>query len=235
MFNETIKVPRGTTLTIIGDIHEQKTHFNKLIELAKPSDTNWIVSVGDIYDRGHGREAGDEIIRELQRLGAYCVRGNHEHKRRKREELSKEESLASNFPLSLTFLFDNHTKIVVLHGGITPKHSMKDLVHNSEIVYVRNLDEDNKSIPLKKINEDGKWVWKPKRPGKPWHEKYYGRFGYIVAGHEPQYNGEPKFYDYSANIDTGCFETGVLTGVVFDRDGRKDVLQVKEEPFIPKQ
>lgn len=228
-----INVPKGTTLTIIGDIHEQKTHFNKLIELAKPSDTNWIVSVGDIYDRGHGREAGDEIVRKLLGLNAYVVRGNHEQKRRRREELSDEEKIASEFPLSYTFLFDNYTKLVVLHGGITPKHSLKDLTHNTEIVYVRNLDENNKSIPLKRTKtEDGDVIFVPKRPGgEPWHKKYYGRFGYIVAGHEPQYSGQPAFYDFSANIDTGCFKTGVLTGIVFDRAGRQDVLQVKEEPF----
>jgi len=231
MFNKAIQVPRGTTLTIIGDIHEQRTHFEKLIKLAQPNETNWIVSVGDIYDRGEGREAGDAIVRALIRMNAHCVRGNHEHKRRKREGLSEEECLASQWPLSLTFIFDNHTRLIVLHGGITPKHSMKDLEHNSEIVYVRNLDDDNKSIPLKKVNEDGKWIWKPKRPGQPWHKKYYGRFGYIVAGHDPQYDGQPKFYDYSANVDTGCFETGVLTGLVFDRNGRQDVLQIKDDPF----
>ena len=60
-----------------------------------------------------------------------------------------------------------------------------------------------------------------------WHELYDGRFGYIAAGHHPQINGQPKMYNYSCNLDTACYHTGVLTGRIFNYKGAVKTISVK--------
>ena len=139
-----------------------------------------------------------------------------------------------NQPLSLFFRFNNGSRLTVIHAGITTSHTWEDLDNNSDVVYIRELDENGDYIPLKwKKQPDGRKKLQPKKEGRPWHELYDGRFGYIASGHNAQTDGEPKFFRHSCNLDSGCYNTGVLTAQIFSENGREELIQIKGEAANP--
>ena len=76
-----------------------------------------------------------------------------------------------------------------------------------------------------KEEKDGMRTSRPSRPGgKTWHESYDGRFGYIASGHHSQKDGEVKYYNYSCNLDTACYNTGKLSVLVYSANGRDELL-----------
>lgn len=222
--NLEILVPNGTKLAIVGDIHEHEEQFNKLLDIVQPSEKMFFVSVGDIYDKGFGHLAAHSItdkIRVMCEKGyGFVVRGNHELKNIKRanntRSMTPQLSWLEKQPLVLSFLFENGSRVTVVHGGVKPSHTWDDLDYDVETSYIRKLDEDGEMIKLE-------WVGNDLRPNKPgglsWHETYDGRFGYIVAGHEPLKDGKPKFYNYSCNIDTACYCTGIMTCQIISESG----------------
>lgn len=222
-----IHVKKNISIMAIGDIHEHPEQFNKIINEWDPSDERWVVSVGDVFDKGFGTKAAEKITQKLMDLNSkgigFAVKGNHELKqiRKNRKNLTKELRWWQERPLSICFSFENGSTVTVLHAGVTPKTSQESLKKDIEICYVRDIDENGKMIPLvwKKDNENNDILVKAKEGGYNWHDIYDGRFGYIVSGHAAQKDGLAKFYNYSCNIDSGVFETGVLTGQVFNSDG----------------
>lgn len=224
-----VKVPKGTQIAVVGDIHEHIDHFNKVIDRVKPSEKMIFVSVGDVYDKGFGIPAAEsitDILRNFAMRGQACVvRGNHElkHIRRAQKEnkpLSSQLAWWDSQPIVISFVFSNNTKLTVVHGGVTPSHTSDDLGADIEVCYVRDLDEKGQMIKLRWVEEDGKKTIKPEKPGGvSWHEKYDGRFGYIAAGHQPQKDGKAKFYNYSCNLDSACYATGVLSCQLFNEKG----------------
>jgi hypothetical protein len=220
-----IKVPKDTSIVFIGDIHEHEEQFFSLIDKIKPSKTRLIVSVGDVYDKGFGELSAQNITKELINLNnkgiAYAVKGNHELKIIKKSKNKLDEYLSwwSYCPLSLRFDFYNGAAITVVHAGITPHTSSEDLNKSIEVCYVREIDEFGKMIPLIRKTENGKIFLVREKRGKLWHEIYDGRFGYIVSGHIPQFDGNITYYNYSCNIDTAVFDTGKLSGQEFLPNG----------------
>lgn len=229
-----IHVPKNTHLGIVGDIHEHKQQFNELIGRLQPSEKMFFVSVGDILDKGGGIQHAEEItdvIRSYHEAGqAYMVRGNHElkHIRKARnQQMTPQLQWLARQPLALSFIFENGSRVTVVHAGVKPSHTWDDLTHDVEVCYIRTIDEEGKMIPLVWVQENGQKVLRPAKPGgKSWHELYDGRFGYIAAGHEPQKDGVAKFYNYSCNLDTACYDTGILTCQIFSEGGREELIQI---------
>jgi predicted phosphodiesterase len=230
----SIKIPKGTAVFVIGDIHEQQAQFDKLLDLIQPSPERIIVSIGDVYDRGDGPHVAEAIIlrlRELQQQGlAYFVRGNHEARRLlwwDRKKFATDPAVTewiSQQPLALSFSFVDplRLKLVVLHGGVTPRHTWQDLNTNTEVMYVRQVDQ-NGEIFAPKWDRDHN-LTSPKGT-RIWHEAYDGRFGYIISGHDRQQDGNPKFYQHSCNVDTGCYRTGILTAQEYHEKGLGRTIQ----------
>jgi len=233
-----IKVPKGTELVFVGDIHEQEKQFDELIEKAEIGTKRILVSVGDIYDRGEGRHVAESIINKIKDLSdkgyAFMVRGNHEQKYLNRVEIPGSGvtwtgalKYCARLPLSITFVFKNNIKVTALHGGVTPNYTWDDLRSNSELMYVRNIDKEGQLTPTRKIKTSYGYEWIHQEGSVSWHEVYDGRFGYIVAGHEPMESGKVKYYKHSCNVDTKCFSTGVLSGQIIC-DGRlKEIIMVE--------
>lgn len=226
-----IQVAKDTEIIVVGDIHEHKDQFDNLLKEVKPSSHRLLVSVGDIYDKGQGREAGDKITDMLSTLHqqgyAYVVKGNHELKllKKSRKCMTNELQWWSKQPLSLTFEFDHGQILTVVHGGILPSHSWSDLEKDISLCYVRDLDEYGKMIKLKWIEEKGKKVLIPEKlNGSAWHHVYDGRFGYVASGHQPQKDGKAKFYNYSCNLDSAVYVTGRLTAQIFNFSGLGELL-----------
>ena len=239
---KNIEIPKGVELYIIGDIHEHWIQFNKLMDLIQPSAERWVVSVGDIYDKGFGREFGDKIT---DRFKEYCeagygfvVKGNHELKlikKNKKADYSDRLRWWNNQPTALTFSFYNRNLITVVHGGITPNHTYDNLQNSIDFCYVRDIDSLGEQIPLIWKEVDGQRLLFKEQPGKLWHYLYNGRFGLVVSGHISQLSGVARRYNNSINIDTGVYYSGVLTAVRFDSKGKyTEVIGVSGPAANPK-
>ncbi len=186
----------------------------------------WLISAGDVYSKGFGKKEAEKITDKLIELSnknmCFAVKANHELSeiRKNKKNLSPQLQWWKERPLSYTFEFHNGSLVTVVHAGVTPSMTWDDLENNSEVCYVRDVDAQG-MIPLKWITEDDKKVLiKSREGGKPWHEVYDGRFGYIVSGHAAIKTGIPKFYNFSCNIDSACYETGILSCQIFTEDGK---------------
>jgi hypothetical protein len=236
-----INVPKGTQILFVGDIHEHDDQFFSLMENWKPSLERWVVSLGDVCDKGKGDGAFEKVSHFLQdghRQGwARAIKGNHELKRLKnrRHNLKDYDLWWKERQISLSFQFYNSNIITCVHAGIPPKLSSDDLKKNLDVCYVRDVD-DQGIIPLIwKHDEINPKLVKAREGGISWHEIYDGRFGYVISGHNAQTDGIPKFFNYSCNIDTGVYETGILTGQIIDENGKLgETLQIKGEVFRSK-
>lgn len=228
----TIQVPKGQELVVVGDIHENEWHFEQMIERAEIGTKRILVSVGDVYDKGEGHHVAERIVKRIRELGedgyAMMVRGNHEQRAIKQAKLNPELKWCKKLPLILSFVFSNQNRVTVVHGGVTPHHSWGNVSNNTEVMYVRTLDEKDRPIPLIwKDMGNGVKKLRAEREGTPWHDRYDGRFGYIIAGHESQADGIPKFYQHSCNIDTKCYETGILTGQIVSQGVLTEMISIE--------
>lgn len=230
-----IPVAPGVKIAVVGDLHEQERHFDQLLERINPTPGKMVlVSVGDLYDKGKGPSHAESMADKIKILNqdevGFIVRGNHElkHIRRYKKNLTPQLQWLQTQPLVLSFVFDNGSRVTVLHGGVKPKHTWADLSFDLEVAYLRDLDQDDNMIRLQWIEKDNTRFLQPAKPGGvSWHTKYDGRFGYIAAGHEPQVDGIPKFYNHSCNLDTSCYSTGVLSCQVFGSQGREELIQIR--------
>jgi len=93
--------------------------------------------------------------------------------------------------------FNNQTNTIITNGGLTPKMTKSGLLDNMETSFV-NYYQD-----------------------KPWHERYYGKFGYVVSN--LPLGSEPKFYSYSASIGT-IRELGKPFAQELSREGLKKTI-----------
>lgn len=234
----TIKIPKGQELVVVGDIHENEWHLEQLIERAEVGTKRILVSLGDVYDKGEGHHVAERIIRRIQGLSengwAYMVRGNHEQRAIKQaknngEKLSPELKWCKKLPMILSFVFSNNNRVTVVHAGVTPHHTWGNVGNNTEVMYIRTLDEKDRPIPLVWTDVDGVKKLRAEREGVLWHERYDGRFGYIISGHHSQDDGVPKFYKRSCNIDTKCYSTGILTGQIVSQGTLTELITVERK------
>jgi predicted phosphodiesterase len=237
--NRDISLPRGTKVTVVGDVHEHERQFDEIVERIQPCREHRLVSIGDIYDKGFGPRVAESITKKLKRMVedgvAYVIRGNHEQRHLRRSTaLTSGLQWFATLGLSLSFRFHNQTKLLIVHAGVAPSFTTEDLVRNVETLYLRTLDERGNFIPLKWKTIEGKRRLVPMRDGKPWHEYYDGRFGYIISGHDSQADGEVKFYPYSCNLDTKCYQTGVLSAITYGENGREDLIRIEGPAARPK-
>ncbi len=212
----------------LTDIHEHPKQFKKMLEMWEPSPNKIIVITGDMIDKGFGYEAFTEICTLAQDLSSkgwlYFTKGNHElkalRKAKKKGELDSCMAWVNRQPISLSLYYPNGQRYTFVHAGITPKMEEKDLDSNLDVCYCRGVDSDGKHVESR-LQENGKYKFV--REATSWHEVYDGRFGYVVSGHQPILTGKPKFYEHSCNIDTACFRTGILTGLIISVDSRTHV------------
>ena len=246
----TITVRNGLELVVVGDIHENEYHFDQMLERAEVGTKRILVSVGDVYDKGEGSHVAERIIRKIQELNkrgfGYMVRGNHEQRNIKKAKerfeksgksgedyLTPELRFCKNIPLVLSFIFPNQNRVTVMHAGVSPHHTWKNVSTNTEVMYIRSLDDKGYPIPLVWSEEGGVNKLMPERNGVVWHEMYDGRFGYIISGHDSQRDGKVKYYKNSCNIDTRCYDTGILAGQIISDGNLKELITISNRHKNP--
>ena len=224
----TINVPKGVELAVVGDVHEHPKQFTDIVADAAINQNRWLVSLGDVYDKGFGIKTAEEITDTLINLEknniCYAVKGNHELKvlKKNKEFISSNKYLSwwNSRPIAIVFKFYNGALVTCLHAGVSKNISFDNLNSSIDICYIRELDKDGNMIPLIWTKDDaGNKKLTRKMPGVNWHELYDGKLGYIVAGHNSQKDGIPKYYRYSCNLDSRVYETGKLSCQIFKTDG----------------
>lgn len=84
--------------------------------------------------------------------------------------------------VAIRFTYANNSNVMVLHGGITPKHkTLKDLNSDLELSFVNN------NLPESKTT---------------WHKNYDGRFGYVISSHPANKKLKPELYNFSMSLET---------------------------------
>lgn len=226
-----IHIPKDKKLFVVGDIHEHHEQFDKALNYFSSRQDLIFVSIGDILNYGFGNS--EYIINKIKSLvetnKGFIIKGNHEIniiRQYRQQNINAPDYLywIATQPLALSFIFNNGTRATIVHGGILPTHTFDTLLTNIEVAFCRLLDENNKIIRKKtKIVDNKKISMYVKDNGTLWHDKYDGRFGYVISGHNSQKDGVPKFYNYSCNIDTACYSTGILTAIIFGEKGREGI------------
>ncbi len=100
------------------------------------------------------------------------------------------------------FLKLNH--LTIIHAGISNKLYLNNAKLNllTLLLYIRDLDENGKFLPLNHKNKNAKF----------WADIYNGHEGFIVYGHSPFINPNEK--KNSIGIDTGCVYGNKLSAVI---------------------
>lgn len=225
-------------ITFIGDVHGC---YDELLELCKRSlfvqveKGEHLVFLGDLIDRGPESAACVDLVKELQQdfpSQVECIMGNHEdwHLRYHKHE----EKFVESGILNPMFMIPEHEEAhknlnepqrqwlkerpiywrgfgyLAIHGGV-PKQvhhfdDFNDKTNQNMTMRLRQLDHKGNMISFSQNEEIA-------IKGTPWGDKYDGRLGFAVYGH--QVYSEVKEHEYALGIDTGCCFGGKLTAARF--------------------
>lgn len=244
-----------TRTCIIGDVHGMTDMLAALVAKLDLQAGDALVSVGDLVDKGPDPAGTVAYLRALQESAAFkvtLVQANHEDRHiRYRRNLEVRPKIARQQAMSFSKLpelmatlseedwaflenavlfhrLEAHD-ILVVHGGIPgnmktfPKR-LCDVEHMPakkrrglrQILRVRFISAEGG-----RFRALGK-----EAPGDPfWAEVYDGRFGHVVFGHQPWFDG-PREFPHATGIDTGAVDGGTLTALVLDEDGARSYVSV---------
>ncbi len=197
----------GRTI-IVGDIHGCYDELMALLEKTALTDSDRVVSVGDLIVKGEKNREVLDLFIEDERFSA--VLGNHDRALRRywrgegvslkssqekvRSELGGNEALYSAYLQSLPLMIDLGSHVVV-HAGLRPgvalsAQSVEDLTE------LRTLGEDRTN-----------------REGVPWYEQYDDD-KIALFGHWPA--PAPRRGKRAIGLDTGCVYGYQLTAYIIE-------------------
>jgi len=228
-------LPKGERVYAIGDIHGCLNEFEQLLKLIKkdlkknPIKSHHLIFLGDYFDRGPDSFGVINRLIKLQskHVNVICLKGNHEDKFI--EFLADPKKLATGF---------------FTYGGTETAQSFgvkKKLLDNPlpNAQKIRNMLRDNMStkqieflIDLEHSTSIGDYFFchAGVRPGVKlkdqspndlmWiRQEFLSHTGsykkIIVHGHTPQ--AQPEVLPNRINVDTKCYDSGVLTCVVLEK------------------
>jgi serine/threonine protein phosphatase 1 len=115
-------------------------------------------------------------------------------------------------------------KYFCVHGGVSSRTlalpaeslSMRDLAllpkrfrkHLELMLRLRYEDLEGNMVALgDEVDDDVYWA-----------DRYNGRFGTILFGHQPFFREGPRVFDHAVALDTGCVHGGLLSALVIDQE-----------------
>jgi predicted phosphodiesterase len=197
----------GRTI-VVGDIHGCYDELMALLEKAALTDSDRVVSVGDLIVKGEKNREVLDLFIEDERFSA--VLGNHDRALRRywrgeevtlkdsqektRQELAVNEARYSNYLQQLPLMIDLGSHVVV-HAGVRPgvalsRQTVEDLTE------LRTLGHDRTN-----------------REGVPWYERYEGD-QIVLFGHWPA--PAPRRGSRAIGLDTGCVYGYDLTAYIIE-------------------
>ncbi len=196
---------------VVGDIQGCYQEFSELLTLAKITERDSIVAVGDLVNRGPDSRSVVEFFRNTPH--ARSVMGNHERKHIQwfngeitpavSMEIARAEFRKKAYAGAIKFMeslpaFIKLPEAIVIHAFWEPGLSLKD---QKEHILVGGSNAE------KYIQEVCK--------NRPWWECYDGHKPLIVGHHDYSKRGVPLNYkDRVYGIDTGCCYGHALTGLL---------------------
>jgi len=195
---------------VVGDIHGCYDELMALLDKAKFSDNDRVVSVGDLVTKGPKNREVLELFMTDERFST--VIGNHDLALRRRwngenielkpaqkethKELKSEKEAYCSFFNRLPFVIDLDTHLVV-HAGLRPNVDLHSQT-TGDLTRIRTLGADRES-----------------EEGTPWYHVYYGE-KVVLFGHWPA--PEPRRGRKAIGLDTGCVYGYNLTAYIIETD-----------------
>lgn len=187
----------------IGDLHGELTLLKQLLEMLPYKEEDTLVFLGDYVDRGEDSAGTVRALRDLQRVHARTIflRGNHED-----AWLNRWNGISFSRPPHVQGALEFWDQC----NGHIP-FEVGDWLDQTRIEY-----ED----------EHAYYVHAGVLPGKPFHRTsdFYKMWGppqflesnydwgkTVVCGHWNE--GEPLVLSNKICVDTGAYETGILTAI----------------------
>ncbi|XP_066936307.1 bis(5'-nucleosyl)-tetraphosphatase PrpE [asymmetrical]-like [Clytia hemisphaerica] len=232
------EVVRDRKLFFIGDVHGCLDELKELLQKVNErfSTEEYLpIFVGDLVNKGPENVGSLQYVRNLEH---FAVKGNHDAAAL-REVLMIEKHNDYDPParwqwvkglncddidylkeLPYTLSFPDFNAIVV-HAGLLPKvdlenQSIKDMILMRNIV---ELDAENYQS-AESLDQ-----------GKPWASLWPGP-EHIYFGHDARRKFQS--YEFATGLDTGCVYGNQLTGLLLDKDGTKEIIQVQAKSVYQK-
>jgi len=233
---------------VIGDVHGALGPLEALVERLALGDGDHLVFAGDLLDKGPDSPGVVRYIRQLKAASPFkviLVEGNHEDRHR-RYYLNKTRRPAVAFTMAsaawdlpaldlqlstddraflaeaVPFVHLERWNVLVVHGGIpgnmvtfpetlAAAGDLKGKARGFFRQVLRTRYLDGKTGKFRSFGTE--------RPGDVfWAEIYDGRFGHVVFGHQPFWDG-PACYPHATGLDTACIHGGALTALVLPGEG----------------
>jgi hypothetical protein len=205
---DTIFLNKDIELLIIGNLNGNEILFNQVINHCS-INKRILISLGNFYPKTIIND-NNFIVNKLQELQskklAYVIKGNHEYRYLLHSRSDNKLSWLNSLPIVLSFVFNNQSRVTVVHGGISPKCTWSESL--TEMMYLNLIDTSGNPIAKK---------------GIPWYDLYDGRFGYVVSSYLP--HTKIQYYKHSCNIN--CTNSEILFGLVFSNGRIKNVIEFR--------
>lgn len=229
------KVPKGERVYAIGDIHGCLSELEQLLDLIKKDlkkntiKNHHLVFLGDYFDRGPDSAGVIDRLIKLQKkqTNVICLKGNHEDKFI--GFLNDPVTLASGFFTygGIETVQSYGVKDKLLEDPLSNAQIIRDKLLSSvsqkQIEFLLNLQHSisigdyffchagiRPKVKLKEQSPDDlMWIRQEFLSHLELHKKV------VVHGHTP--NCEPEILPNRINIDTKCYDSGILSCVVLEK------------------
>lgn len=249
---------------IIGDVHGMRAALAELLAKLALGAGDRLVFVGDLVDKGPDAAGVVDDVARLQAEAAYevvLVEGNHEERHRRyranlelRPKVARQSAQEAPQLAALTEALTSRGRalldaapafwrleefgVLVVHGGIPG--DLKAFPDSPD--EVDRMDKKTREKFLKIIRtryieqETGRFVGLGKeQPGDPfWAQVYDGRFGHVVFGHQPFFDGPAEFL-HATGIDTGAVHGTGLTALVLEAGQPRRFVRVETPVYKPRR
>lgn len=252
----------GGKLHIIGDVHGMLEPLRALVEKLQLQSEDTLAFVGDLIDKGPDSVGVLHYVETLRRAAGFevvIVEGNHEDRMRRylrnlklRPDVASEQAARSPeldrlhtqleakrlpFPdWTVPFFRCPDFDVLVVHGGIPgTMRSFPASVADARALKGRDAKRFEKIFRTRFVHaETGEFLLLgAQRTVDPfWAETYDGRFGHVVFGHQPFFDG-PAEFSIATGIDTGAVHGGALTALVLAPGKPRAFVSVPTECHAP--
>uniref|UniRef100_UPI00404916DD metallophosphoesterase n=1 Tax=Flavobacterium sp. TaxID=239 RepID=UPI00404916DD len=237
---------------IIGDVHGCNQELNSLINKIDLTVADKLYFIGDLIDKGPDSFGVIQTVYNLtKKFDVKLILGNHEEKflrfiknKKENEKAFKTMTNIEEFELLYKQISEPQLEMIrnayfyykieeidfmLMHAGIP---NGIELMHKGFLKYGTDVGKASKKIRLltmtRYLDKNGDFLSLGQQSEGQyfWAEKYNGKYGTIIFGHEAFIGSEVKNYENAIGIDTGCVYGGSLTALVVDESNSPSTVSV---------